>query len=142
MQNEVDCGRIAYAAGISPKILIYDAKESVMVTEFIETNEGFDFKKPMAKQRYVALLHRLHALDAQFPLEFSPFDTIQLYIESSLERGVSLPSVLFEEILPKINAFNKAELFLRNVPCHLDSQSLNILDDGKNSIWWIGNVLR
>lgn len=131
MQNEVDCGRIAHSAGISPKILIYDAYESIMVTEFIKIKEDFDFKKPMAKQRYVALLQRLHALDVQFPLEFSPFDTIQLYVKSSLERGVSLPRALIEEVLPKVYAFNMEELFFRSVPCHLDAQSLNVLDDGE-----------
>ena len=32
-----------------------------------------------------------------------------------------MPRVLIEEVLPKIDAFNKEELFLKSVPCHLDA---------------------
>lgn len=132
MQNEVDCATIAHRAGLSPKVLIYDSTNSILVTEFIEIKESFDFNRPMAKQRYVSLLHRLHALDVEFPLQFFPLDTIHLYVKNAVERGVSLPSILFEQILPKVDAFNLEELFLTNVPCHLDAQSMNVLDDGEN----------
>ena len=55
VQNEFDCGRIAYEAGLSPKILMYDPKEAIMIAEFIEVKEGFNFKKPMAKERHASL---------------------------------------------------------------------------------------
>jgi thiamine kinase-like enzyme len=131
IENEVDCTTIAYKEGISPKILIYDLEQSILITEFIEAKEELNLKDSNAKKRWVDLLKRLHNLEVQFPLKFSPIDTIHHYLDRALERGVEMPSALIEEVLPKIDGFDREKLFLRSVPCHLDAGSGNILDDEK-----------
>lgn len=132
LPNEILCRQIASTNGISPKVLLCDSEETIMITEFIEIKEELDLKRPATKKRYINLLHRLHTSNVQFPLKFCPFQIIQHYIENALKAGVSLPKILFEKILPTIYAFNKEAIFLNSAPCHLDPQFANVLDDGTN----------
>lgn len=130
LQNEILCRTIAANHGISPSVLLSDPEKTIMITEFLEIQEEVDFKKPLTRKRYIDLLHRLHQSEALFPIKFCPFQIIEHYMDHAVKTGVNLPSILLEEILPTIDTFKKEELLLEIVPCHLDAQAGNVLDNG------------
>lgn len=132
LHNDICCRMLTSSLGIGPEILYHDSSIGVLITEYVDiAGHEFDLKKSEAKRRYVELLHQLHALDTSFPRSFCPFKTIQCYLQSAVELQVALPEVLHREVIPMIMEFKKDQLFLLQVPCHLDPQEGNALDDGK-----------
>ena len=129
LHNDIVCRTLASERGISPKILLSDPQETLMITDFLKVEE-IDFKKRATLQRYVALLQQLHKSDCVFPLEFCAFQTIRDYMRSAQNAGVIFPEILLNVILPTIEAFDKSAIFLNRAPCHLDPQVGNLLDDG------------
>ncbi len=129
IQNEVACMTGVYSEGIAPKVVYYDPEKFILVSEFIEGQ--FNFDTPRSKERYVHLLHRLHGLNLQFSKTFCPINTIKEYENHARTRKAKLPKILLDEILPKIYSFQKEKLFIKKVPCHVDPQFANVLDQGE-----------
>lgn len=125
-------------AGIAPPIIYFDSQAKVIITQFIESEPNpFTLKDEQKVQAFISSLKRLHELDVQLPIVFSPYQTLKKYYLQLLELNHSFPIEFYEVVLPfcdKIEA--KLGPFKELCPCHLDLHPGNLLYDG-NKTWLI-----
>ena len=137
MKQEWICSQFAALHGIAPKTVFYSPHNRVMITEYIETNGNIDFKDPNFPSLLCETLRKLHALQSSDFSPFNPFTCIDDYLNKSLEKGVNIPDVMKERLIPFVH---EIELlfgsFMQSVPCHLDLNKGNMLLEG-SKLWLI-----
>ncbi len=138
MEMEWRCSKMASAAGLAPKTLLYDSDEGILVTDFVETHgKDVNLRDPSSLLKFCALVKNLHNLDIEFPNQFCPFESIGSYVKNALEAGAEIPDVVFSKLLPLIVRLKpKVKAISQTAPCHLDLHHGNVLDDG-DRMWLI-----
>ena len=136
LEREWLCTSSISSANIAPKPLLYVPGEGVIISEFIERQQGdVDLNDKETLQRFITIVKKLHQLDVKFPSQFCPFESIQLYTDNAIAAGADIPSDLAQTVLPWVKQL-KQTLVLSpiKVPCHLDLHHGNLLNDGEN-LW-------
>lgn len=133
LEGEQECAIIAAAHGLAPKMIATSFDAKIMVTEFIDS-KPVDLRDLETMRRFCELSRTLHQLKVKFFKTRSPFQIVETYLMNAMELKVSLPPILFREVLPKL--YKKKWEIKKFVPCHLDLHKGNLVDDG-NRLWMI-----
>ena len=123
----------AAALGIGPEVVDFVRPEGWLVTRFIEGEIPpiERMREPEILARVASALSRFHgAHGASIPGAFSSFRVVELYRQTALERGgtVPVPYEWAHEIARRIESKRASA---RSAPCHNDLLNANFLDDGE-----------
>jgi thiamine kinase-like enzyme len=129
--------RVAAAAGVSAKVLYFDARDGTMVTRFVDgvtmnAGEGFG-RDSGAPGRAARALKRVHTVGRIFRSRFDVFAKIEDYLGLLREGRTPLPEG-YHEVKRGVNAVRLAleASPAPLVPCHNDPWPGNLLDaDGR-----------
>lgn len=140
LEKEWRCHSLAAQAGLSPSLIFYSPEDRILITAFIETQgRKVDLRDRDTQSRFCRLVRAMHGNgQLAFANVFCPFTCIHHYFRDARALGVSLPTHLFDSILPAI-ATLRDKIYLtpvKTVPCHLDLHRGNVLDDGAR-LWLI-----
>lgn len=138
IDREWTCTSLAASAGLAPKTILFDSKEGIIVSEFIECGERqVDLHDDATKQKFCDLVRTLHHLDVEFPTSLCPLACIHHYLDNAVEAGAILPDSVHKQLLPWMEQFKRSNSYRSlKVPCHLDLYKANLLDDGSR-LWLI-----
>jgi thiamine kinase-like enzyme len=130
LNGEWTAASIASAEGLAPKTVFWASDEGIMISEFINGNH-IDLRNEISAKKFCKCVRHLHSLKVNFLNQFCPFDFIQKLQQKALDAGAELPHAFSEIILPQLSKIQR-ELNHRTekVPCHLDLNNLNTIDDG------------
>ena len=127
--------QIAAAFGVNAEVLYFDARESTMLTRFVEGGgmdaEGFG-RDPGAPARVAWALRRVHGTGRVFKSRFNAFNMIHDYVDLLHGLRITLPEDYYEigrgaEAVRRALEASPMPL----VPCHNDPWPGNLLDTGK-----------
>jgi thiamine kinase-like enzyme len=138
--NEAVAAREAANAGVSPRVVHFDAVTGVMVTELVHgavtmTPEFFR-RRQGSVARAAQAFRKLHDSGAQFPFRFELFAMIDDYLKVLSTKDVDLPSG-YHDVVREAGTV-RAALAARPYPvvaCHCDPLCENFLDTGERM--WI-----
>jgi len=129
-ERERTVALFAAAADLAPPVLVENRELQLMVMPFIPSRP-LNIRDPATLEKALILLKQLHATDPSLPYAETPEGIIQKYLVE-LER-LDVPLTRAQEII--LNA-RPSVTITHFVPCHLDVQSGNMLDDGER-LWFI-----
>ncbi|HEX4746808.1 MAG TPA: choline kinase family protein [Gaiellaceae bacterium] len=128
---ELAATRSAAALGIGPDVVDFVEPEGWLVTRFLdgEIPPPERMREPAMLERVAAALRAFHGGPA-IPGAFDSFRVVEIYRETALERGGSVPEVYdwAHELAVRIEQARAADV---PVPCHNDLLNANFLDDGE-----------
>jgi thiamine kinase-like enzyme len=134
--NERRNAEAAATTGISPPILEYLDRWSVMVLAFVdgETMTAEALRSPGQARRIAVSLRTLHTAP-RFAKDFDMFRLTEFYLGVCAERDVSVPNG-FRDRMPRVAEIERAFAAepLPTVPCHNDLLAENYIDDG-SKLW-------
>ena len=128
---ELAATRSAAALGIGPDVVDFVQPEDWLVTRFLdgEIPPPERMREPAMLERVAAALRVFHGGPA-IPGAFDSFRVVEIYRETALDRGGSVPEVYdwAHEFAGRIEQARAADV---PVPCHNDLLNANFLDDGE-----------
>jgi thiamine kinase-like enzyme len=132
---EAVAAREAARVGVSPEVIMADAKSGLMVSAFMPalTMSPRLFKSAAgAPARAAETLRRLHTSGAQFKFQFDPFSMLDEYLRVLSEQRRARVPEGFQRALSQTEALRKtlADHPARLVACHCDPLAENFLDTG------------
>lgn len=128
LEREWQITKLISEADIGPQVIHYSPQNCILVTDFIETKKSVDLRHPATMHHFCRLLSSLHELKVTFPTEYEPIDVLKEDVHRAVFAGISFPTELQEQLLPKIESFYTHS---KKVPAHLDLHAGNILDQGE-----------
>jgi thiamine kinase-like enzyme len=134
--NERHNAEAASTTGISPAIVEYLARWSVMILAFVEgtTMSAETLRTPGQARRVAESIRMLHTAP-RFAKDFDMFRLTEFYLGVCEERAIRIPAG-FRERMSTIAEIERA--FAANpvptVPCHNDLLAENYIDDG-TKLW-------
>jgi thiamine kinase-like enzyme len=134
--REYRCAADAGLAGVAPEVVCALPESGVIVTRFVQGGHPVPdgTPGPDVVERVVQSIQRCHAGPA-FEGAFSPFRTLEAYLDTARRLGAPLPEDIAElyRSLPAIERAmgpNRAS----GHPCHNDLWGPNLIDDGRR-VW-------
>ena len=138
--NEMVAAYEAANAGVSPRVLHFNAATGVMVTRYVEgaaTMSPEAFKtRPGAPARAGEAFRKLHTSGAVFPFRFELFAMIDDYLKILSTKDVALPDG-YHDVVREAQTIRTALAAhpVEIVACHCDPLCENFLDTGERM--WI-----
>jgi thiamine kinase-like enzyme len=138
--NEMVAAYEAAKAGVSPRVLHFNAATGVMVTRYVEgaaTMSPEAFKtRPGAPARAGEAFRKLHTSGAVFPFRFELFAMIDDYLKILSTKDVALPDG-YHDVVREAQTIRTALAAhpVEIVACHCDPLCENFLDTGERM--WI-----
>jgi thiamine kinase-like enzyme len=122
---------------ISPKPLYYNKDKSLLVLDYIDSNDReVSFQDKETRLAVFSMLKKIEKARVTIARQFRPFTLTSKLIETWKERGVYFSDDFFETLLPALQNMNEMVSEDPRVSlCHLDLHSLNVLQ--KDSQYWI-----
>lgn len=139
-ESELFNAKIATEIGINCKMIYFDKKSGIKITEYIEEAETLNIRTARREDNMKLMadtLSVLHDSGRKFYRDFTPFIEIAEYKNKIIRKKKSLLDNY--KALDKIVTFLKEELDKMNmefVPCHLDAWPENFVK-GKDQIYLI-----
>jgi thiamine kinase-like enzyme len=131
-RREYLCAVTASRTGVAPEVVHFLPDEGIMVTRFVAGQHlsGTDMARPEVTERVVQSMRRYHA-GPTFEGSYSPFRTIEAYLQQARRGGSPLP----QDIDDTHGRITEIEASLQRGqttigPCHNDLWGANLIDDG------------
>ncbi|MBA2720231.1 MAG: phosphotransferase [Chloroflexi bacterium] len=127
---ELEATKAAAALGVGPEVVEFVEPEGWLVTRFVEGTTPLveDMRDPAMLTRVAAALRAYHE-SPPIPGSFDSFRVVEIYRETALARGGSVPSAYewAHELASRIELIRAGTA---PAPCHNDLLNANFLDDG------------
>lgn len=136
---EAHNARVAAEAGVSAKVLFFDAGDGLMLADYIPdaaTMNAERFKDLGACRRAARAFRQMHRCGQDFQTVFDVFEKMDDYLALLAELKAPVPDG-YEEVKREADSVRKALAAnpTKLVPCHCDPLAENFLDTGERM--WI-----
>jgi len=127
---ELEATKAAAALGVGPEVVEFVEPEGWLVTRFVEGTTPLveDMRDPAMLTRVAAALRAYHE-SPPIPGSFDSFRVVEIYRETALARGGSVPSA-YEWAHELASRIERIRAGTAPTPCHNDLLNANFLDDG------------
>jgi len=127
---ELEATKAAAALGVGPEVVEFVEPEGWLVTRFVEGTTPLveDMRDPAMLTRVAAALRAYHE-SPPIPGSFDSFRVVEIYRETALARGGSVPSA-YEWAHELASRIERIRAGTAPAPCHNDLLNANFLDDG------------
>jgi len=127
---ELEATKAAAALGVGPEVVEFVEPEGWLVTRFVEGTTPLveDMRDPAMLTRVAAALRAYHE-SPPIPGSFDSFRVVEIYRETALARGGSVPSA-YEWAHELASRIERNRAGTAPAPCHNDLLNANFLDDG------------
>ncbi|CAN5814208.1 phosphotransferase family protein [soil metagenome] len=127
---ELEATKAAAALGVGPEVVEFVEPEGWLVTRFVEGTTPLveDMRDPAMLTRVAAALRAYHE-SPSIPGSFDSFRVVEIYRETALARGGSVPSA-YEWAHELASRIERIRAGTAPAPCHNDLLNANFLDDG------------
>jgi len=127
---ELEATKAAAALGVGPEVVEFVEPEGWLVTRFVEGTTPLveDMRDPAMLTRVAAALRAYHE-SPPIPGSFDSFRVVEIYRETALARGGSVPSA-YEWAHELASRIERIRAGTTPAPCHNDLLNANFLDDG------------
>jgi thiamine kinase-like enzyme len=134
---------LAAAWRFAPAVLWHDADTGALLSRYISNARTLnvdDVRRPQIRQQMTRMLARLHRMPLRFAFTLDPFATITRYLKAA--AGYGELAVEYNELIGRHQKLGKAVDNATDrtpasiVPCHIDANPGNFIDDGTR-LWLV-----
>lgn len=129
-KQESEITHLAASLQLAPPVLVDDVSLGIFITPFIDA-QPVNLHNAQDLKKVVEMLRQLHTSQLQVSFKRTIEEIILSYLLELEKLEISIPAAYQNLILNRPHACS--DIF---VPCHLDMQSTNVLNDGSR-LWLI-----